>query len=171
MATGATELPGKHHDPGYHISIAREEGSEAWTARVEELAGCVAEGATPDEAAERVRAAMDDWIAEAVAAKRKLPEPRASSSHSGHLLLRMPQSLHAELARAAEREDVSLNQFITGSLASAVGWGRVGDEPRRGEPGERGRLLPLAIAANTVVVIVATVIALVLLIIALREGF
>ena len=44
------------------------------------------------------------------------------STHSGRLLVRMPQSLHAELARVAEHEGVSLNTLITGALASSVGW-------------------------------------------------
>lgn len=52
--------------------------------------------------------------------------PRESSetpsTPSGRLLLRMPGELHAELARAAEREGTSLNGFITRSLARAVGW-------------------------------------------------
>ena len=43
-------------------------------------------------------------------------------SYSGRLLLRMPASLHEELARASDRDGVSLNQFITGVLASAVSW-------------------------------------------------
>ena len=43
-------------------------------------------------------------------------------SHSGRLLLRLPPSLHGELARAAESEAVSLNQFITNTLADAIGW-------------------------------------------------
>src|SRR4051795_10104659 len=46
-------------------------------------------------------------------------DPRGT--HSGRLLLRMPEELHAELSRASERNGVSLNAFITGTLASAVG--------------------------------------------------
>jgi hypothetical protein len=34
----------------------------------------------------------------------------------------MPGSLHGALAELAEREGTSLNQFITGTLASAIGW-------------------------------------------------
>jgi hypothetical protein len=45
-----------------------------------------------------------------------------SSSHSGKLLLRMPPELHTELARVAEDESLSLNQFISNSLADAVDW-------------------------------------------------
>ena len=39
---------------------------------------------------------------------------------SGRLLLRMPAALHAELAQTAEREGVSLNQFITRALAGRI---------------------------------------------------
>ena len=53
--------------------------------------------------------------------QRAIAEPRPDSSHSGRLLLRMPQSLHRELARAAESREVSLNSFITSSLTRAVG--------------------------------------------------
>lgn len=166
-AVGTAQPAEQSRAPGYHITIAASEGPGAgWTARVEELPDCRAEGTTAAEAAERVEVAMQDWIARAVAEKRKIPEPRGPSRHSGKLMLRMPQSLHAELAHAAERDEVSLNQFITGTLASAVGWRRAGEEPTaRG-----GRLLPVAIAANTVVVVIAVLVALVLLVLALREG-
>ena len=44
------------------------------------------------------------------------------ASHSGKLLVRMPRSLHAELAAAADQEGVSLNAFIVGALGGAVAW-------------------------------------------------
>ena len=47
---------------------------------------------------------------------------RKSADPSGRLLLRMPRSLHGELAKLAERDGTSLNQLITGTLASAIGW-------------------------------------------------
>ena len=52
----------------------------------------------------------------------------------------MPQSLHAELARVAEQEGVSLNTLITGALASSVAWrdGAV-DGLALDEPGGAGR--------------------------------
>jgi len=42
----------------------------------------------------------------------------------------MPRSLHGALAELAEREGTSLNQFITGTLASAIGWN--GEDAPRG---------------------------------------
>jgi RNA polymerase sigma-B factor len=101
-----------------------------------------------------------------VASRAKEREPR----HSGRLLLRMPQSLHADLAEAAEREDVSLNQYITNALAAAVGWGRDGTtEPEPAQ--EAPRWLPAALVTNIVVVVVAAVVALALLVVALVQGF
>ncbi len=61
--------------------------------------------------------------------------PKKAASHSGRLLVRMPATLHDELANAAETEGVSLNQFITSALADAVEW-KQDDEPgsRRKRP-------------------------------------
>jgi hypothetical protein len=41
---------------------------------------------------------------------------------SGRLLLRMPSTLHEDVARAAAAEGISLNQFICSTLAGAVEW-------------------------------------------------
>jgi hypothetical protein len=104
-----------------------------------------------------------------------------SASHSGRLLVRMPQSLHAELAEAAEREQVSLNQFITLALAAAVGWrqpSRNGLEHSDPEPSAppleasprpapatgSSRVLSLALTVNAVLVAIAAVLAIGLLI-------
>jgi predicted HicB family RNase H-like nuclease len=42
-------------------------------------------------------------------------------TYSGKVNLRMPRSLHRDLARRAEEEGVSLNQFMVVVLARAVG--------------------------------------------------
>src|SRR5919206_3998293 len=84
------------------------------------------------------------------------------SSHSGRLLLRMDPELHAELARAAERDGQSLNAYITGVLG-----GEVGDR-REEDPATRvaGRLIRAAVIADLVLVAVAAAIAIALLVIA-----
>jgi RNA polymerase sigma-B factor len=90
--------------------------------------------------------------------------------HSGRLLLRMPQSLHAELAEAAEREEVSLNQYITNTLAAGVGW-HTSDHPmEERQPNAPPRWLPAALVTNIVVVLIAGAVALILLVVALRQG-
>jgi RNA polymerase sigma-B factor len=107
--------------------------------------------------------------APAAPAARTAARPKEREArHSGRLLLRMPQSLHADLAEAAEREDVSLNQFITNALAAAVGWGR--DVTELEAQPAAPRWLPAALVTNIVVVIIAAVVALALLVVALAQG-
>src|SRR3990172_494874 len=81
----------------------------AWVAQVEEIPGCEARGRTEEEALAEVRELMASWIADALANGRQVPAPRAAATHSGRLLVRMPPTLHADLARLADREKVSLN--------------------------------------------------------------
>jgi RNA polymerase sigma-B factor len=134
-------------------------------------------------ALERMRAAVveegDEAYPRDQMAIREVEErPPQQGTHSGRLLVRMPQSLHAELARVAEREGVSLNTLITGALASAVGWreGAVDgldtpDDPTD-RPHRRGReWTSIALAANLVVVVLAATVAVVLLVVALTHGW
>lgn len=115
----------------YHLLLVRdgEEKGKPWCASVEELAGCTSRGKTSDDALNGVRAAMTAWIETALQEGREVPEPKSATSHSGRLLLRMPRTLHADLTRASEREGVSLNQFITDVLASAIAWRAAGGAP------------------------------------------
>jgi RNA polymerase sigma-B factor len=89
------------------------------------------------------------------------PDTKERAAHSGRLMLRMPQSLHAELVEAAEREEVSLNQFITNTLSASVGW-HSSAEP----PAPTPRWLPAAVVTNIVVVVIAGLVAIALLLIA-----
>ncbi len=108
----------------YTISIVPDrddDGNTGYVAEVAELPGCISQGATIEEAAAGVRDAMLGWLSVAIDDGIEIPEPRDPASYSGRLLLRIPRSLHAELARQAELEGVSLNQFLAATLAHAVG--------------------------------------------------
>jgi RNA polymerase sigma-B factor len=179
MAPMEARASASYLDRPYHIVLVRENGG--WTARVEELPGCEAHGETADEAAGAIRESMEAWISNALAKRREVPEPRDPSAYSGRLMLRMPHTLHAELARAAEREDVSLNQFITSSLASAVGWPHGNGEapetmvaepevvPAEASPRPRRWLGP-AMVANAILLSLIGIAAVVLLVVALVHG-
>jgi antitoxin HicB len=120
----------------YHLSLVQdsEESGGNWLAAAEELPDCTSRGATPEEAIAGLKEAMTAWITAALKEGRDIPEPRSATSHSGRLLLRMPRTLHAALTQAAERENVSLNQFITDALASVVGWRRGTTAGKTGSP-------------------------------------
>ena len=107
----------RYYEDRSQVDIAREIGlSQAQVSRLIR------------RAVDRMRAAVVEERSEAYPreemATREVeePQPQQQSTHSGRLLVRMPQSLHAELARVAEHEGVSLNTLITGALASSVGW-------------------------------------------------
>lgn len=169
----------------YRISLQRD-GGNGWLAEVDELEGCTAQAPTPHEAASKIHAAMAAWMSAALSEGREIPAPRSVGNPSGRLLLRLPSTLHGTLARAADREGTSLNQFITGALAAAVGW-RLGDQeaqsskteqeaaasvasgtPRGDQPriDSRSRLVTIGLIANFVVVGIAAVAAVVLLVLA-----
>jgi antitoxin HicB len=166
----------------YRIALTRdgEDEERPWRATVEELAGCEARGATPTDAAARIPAAIADWVASAHAEGREVPEPRGTRAHSGRLLLRMPQSLHGDLAEAAEREQVSLNAYINTLLVEArqsrravAGGSGAGEAAVAApvvvaeDPAQSARLqrfLTLALAANVAVVAIAAAIAVILLV-------
>ena len=105
------------------------------------------------------------------------PGQEAGARHSGKLLVRMPATLHDELAHAAEAEGVSLNQWITSALASAVGWRTGGERPAPAAKGTDApgttvepapvlspRLTRVALAANLAVVLIAAIAAIALLV-------
>jgi HicB family len=72
----------------------------------------------------------------------------------------MPTTLHEELARASERDGVSLNQFITSVLAGAVGWRRDESDPAvpaSAATKSKPRSLSVLLVANLVLVAAAAV--------------
>jgi antitoxin HicB len=156
----------------FRVSLARtgEEPDAAWLAAFDELPNCSGRGSTPEEAVRRAWAAAAALVP-ALAHERE-PAARPAPRHSGKLLVRMPASLHDELAQAAESEGVSLNQLINGVLAGAVEWRSVdvaADVPTGGRWHSR-RLTPIVLVANFAVVLVAAIVAITVLVVALRGG-
>jgi antitoxin HicB len=168
----------------YPVTLVHEQ--DEWLATIDALPGCTARGATPDDAIERATEAMVAWLVTARREGKDVPEPKTAQSHSGRLLLRMPQTLHAELARTAEREKVSLNQFITDTLAGALGWRTTGrkaqvtrtvpgldeeddGESRSASPGERSRVSSTVFVLNFIIVALAAVVAIVVLVVFLWQ--
>lgn len=92
---------------------------------------------------------------------------RRTGSHSGRLLLRMPEELHADLARAADRAGTSLNAYITETLAQTVGRPReqsaISKAPRRNR-----RLVERLLVVNVIVLAAVGGLAIALLVQALR---
>jgi antitoxin HicB len=91
-----------------------------FVAEVLELPGCITHGDTPDEAYAELQDAMAGWIAASLAAGRTIPEPVGAKEYSGRLPLRISTTLHRAAALHAMREGISLNQWISLSIAEKV---------------------------------------------------
>ncbi len=111
----------------YTIEIVQED-AETWFARVKELPGCITEGDSAKEATEMILDAMKAWIEVALEDGQPIPEPRPVQDYSGKFVVRVAKSLHRDLALEANRQGVSLNQFINTELARSVG------QPAGGQP-------------------------------------
>jgi predicted RNase H-like HicB family nuclease len=91
-----------------------------FVAEIEDLPGCMTQGETLDELFAAIQDARRAWIEAAYETGQDIPLPRDIDGYKGKILLRIPRSLHRDLAHAAKREGVSLNQYITGLLAAGV---------------------------------------------------
>ena len=96
----------------YPANVFWSEEDEGFIAVAADLPGCSAFGETQHEALTELQSAIVAWIEAARAAGNPIPDPSqpaAENLYSGKNLVRMPKSLHAQLARAAKTEAVSLN--------------------------------------------------------------
>jgi antitoxin HicB len=93
-----------------------------YVAQIRDLPGCLTQGETLEETMANIQEARELWIETAYELGDPIPLPNTMSEYSGKLLLRMPKSLHRDLARQAEAEAVSLNQYINLLLSKTSGF-------------------------------------------------
>lgn len=105
----------------YTRVLIPDEESGTFTARVVEFPGCLAQGASPAEAYERLEAAAESWIEAALEMQQEIPPPATDHQFGGRFALRLPRSLHRQAAELAELDGTSLNQFIVSTIAEKVG--------------------------------------------------
>lgn len=105
--------------PYTRLVVPEEDGT--YRGEVLEFPGCFATGDTPAEAYAELEATAADWLRAAMERGQPIPEPFENAEFSGRFVLRLPRSLHKKSARLAERDNVSLNQFIVAALAEYVG--------------------------------------------------
>jgi antitoxin HicB len=107
----------------YTIEVYRDDsdGEEGYVARVLELPGCLTQADTFVELGEMIQDAMRAWIETALENGLSIPEPHTLDEYSGKFVVRLPRSLHRQLAERAAKEGVSLNALISVALAQYIG--------------------------------------------------
>lgn len=111
-------------DPYSRVIIPDEE-TGSYTAQIIEFPGCIAEADTLDEAYKNLEEAAKGWIQAALDMGQTIPQPSCETKYSGKIALRITRTLHRQATQLADREGVSLNQFLATTIAEKVGSGNV----------------------------------------------
>jgi antitoxin HicB len=102
----------------YPILLRKLSGAEGggYLAEFPDLPGCMADGATPEEALTESQDALKSYLASVKKHGDKLPVPAESVWRQ-----RAPKSLHHRLQVEAEREGVSFNTLVISMLSEGLG--------------------------------------------------
>lgn len=100
-----------------------------------DLPGCMTQVDDATDIGPMAEDARKGWIETCYELGREIPLPSYTEEYSGRFVVRMPKSLHRDLAEQADRNDVSLNTWIiyllSGNLVKEAGR-RPGKAPTRG---------------------------------------
>ncbi len=95
----------------YRIELIPDPDEGGYAAAYPELPGCLSSGETVEEACRNAEDAKREWLAAAIEDGFTIPEPDSIDAYSGQFKLRLPRSLHRQLALQSKREGVSMNQY------------------------------------------------------------
>lgn len=119
--------PNQFDPHAYTISLKRinEDGEDMYYAHVSEIPDISAYGDTHSEVYDQVIEALTILQNEAASQGRTFPKPFNTNnlmSYSGRVTLRMSKSMHGEVAKCAEEDGVSLNQWIIEAISQRRGF-------------------------------------------------
>ncbi len=83
-----------------------------------EIAGCMSDGETIEEAIMNGREALSDCLSVMRESGFKVPKPDAEPAQWRQ---RLPRTLYSKLTKQADAEGVSINSFVTAIIAEAIG--------------------------------------------------
>ena len=95
----------------YRLEIIPDAEEGGYVVSFPELKGCLSSGETIDQAVKNAEDAKREWLIAAMEESLDIPEPGSSEEYSGQFKLRIPKSLHRQLAMQSKREGVSMNQY------------------------------------------------------------
>ena len=104
------------------ITDAEERG---YVIKFPDLPGCFTQADTMDEIGPMAEEVRTLWIETEYEAGGEIPLPSYYEEYSGKFNVRLPRSLHRELAESAEREGVSLNQHVVALLSGGDATARI----------------------------------------------
>lgn len=105
----------------FTVNIMQVEDHVFWAAYSLALDGCVGQGETAEEAIHELEINENEWLDSAQ--KYGIPIPDASKykepEYSGKFTVRIARSTHRIAAEHAQRDGISLNQYVNDAIVAA----------------------------------------------------
>ena len=95
----------------YKMEIIPDKDEGGFVATFPDLPGCISIGETITEVIQNVIEAKRAWIEAEMESGATIPEPEDLTKYSGQFKLRLPKTLHKQLAEQSKAEGVSMNQY------------------------------------------------------------
>ena len=95
----------------YKIEIIPRSVKVGYVIALPELPGCLTCGDTLEQALANAQDAKRCWLETALEDGIAIPEPNSVENYSGQFKLRIPKSLHKNLAEHSKQEGISMNQY------------------------------------------------------------
>ena len=95
----------------YRLEIVPDTHEGGYVATYPELPGCITCADTLEQVVINALDAKRTWLEAAIEDGDKIQEPETIDNYSGQFKLRMPKSLHKQLAEQSKKEGISMNQY------------------------------------------------------------
>lgn len=95
----------------YRLEIVPDVNDGGYVVSYPELKGCLSSGESIDQAIANAEDAKREWLAAAIEEGYPIPDPTPGEEYSGQFKLRIPKSLHRQLAMQSKKEGISMNQY------------------------------------------------------------
>ena len=95
----------------YRMELVADVEEGGYVVSFPDLIGCISSGDTVEQAVANANDAKREWITAAMEEGYEIPEPTTADEYSGQFKLRIPKSLHRQLAEHSRREGISMNQY------------------------------------------------------------
>lgn len=95
----------------YRMEVVEDPDEGGYVVSFPDLKGCITCGETIETALKNAKDAKRVWLEAALEENCSIPEPGELEKYSGQFKIRMPKSLHRQLAEQSKREGISMNQY------------------------------------------------------------
>jgi antitoxin HicB len=109
----------RFEDYAFRIEPLSAEDGGGFLITFPDLAGCMSDGESVEEAILNGRDAFEQWAAVQLEERREMPKPGAEAE-AARFVQRLPRYIHQRLTDAARQEGVSVNTLVTTFVAEGL---------------------------------------------------